>query len=157
MASADEYGLVYTRYTDDLIPLGDFPSKDKALLRINQVIRKGGLTMNVKKTCSLPEHKRKIIIGVSVSSGTRMTVPKTKKREIRKNVCYVLIKGLANHQEHTGSTDPVYLRRLLSNLCYWCSIEPNNRCIFDSIAALKSPMWDVLVVALFNTFFAILS
>lgn len=140
MALADEYGLVYTRYADDLTFSGDFLPKDKVLSRIDQVIREEGFTMNVKKTRFLPEHKRKIITGVSVSSGTKMTIPKTKKREIRKNVHYVLTKGLASHQEHIGSTDPVYLKRLLGNLCYWRSIEPDNRYVSDSIAALKSLM-----------------
>ena len=140
MALADEYGLVYTRYADDLTFSGDFLPKDKVLSRIDQVIREEGFTMNVKKTRFLPEHKRKIITGVSVSSGTKMTIPKTKKREIRKNVHYVLTKGLASHQEHIGSTDPVYLKRLLGNLCYWRSIEPDNRYVSDSITALKSLM-----------------
>lgn len=96
--------------------------------------------MNVKKTRFLSGHKRKIITGVSVSSGKKMTLPKVKKREIRKNVHYVLTKGLVGHQEHIGSTDPIYLKRLLGSLCYWRSIEPDNRYVSDSITALKRLM-----------------
>ena len=140
MALAGEYGLVYTRYADDLTFSGDYLPKDEVLVRIHRIIREEGFTMNVKKTRFLSEHKRKIITGVSVSSGKKMTLPKVKKREIRKNVHYVLTKGLVGHQEHIGSTDPVYLKRLLGSLCYWRSIEPDNRYVSDSITALKRLM-----------------
>ncbi len=140
MALAGEYGLVYTRYADDLTFSGDYLSKDEVLVRIHRIIREEGFTMNVKKTRFLSGHKRKIITGVSVSSGKKMTLPKVKKREIRKNVHYVLTKGLVGHQEHIGSTDPIYLKRLLGSLCYWRSIEPDNRYVSDSITALKRLM-----------------
>lgn len=140
MALADEYGLVYTRYADDLTFSGDYLPKDEVLARIHGIVREEGFTINAKKTRFLSEYKRKIITGVSVSSGEKMTIPKVKKREIRKNVHYVLTKGLVGHQEHIGSTDPVYLKRLLGNLCYWRSIEPDNRYVSDSITALKRLM-----------------
>ena len=96
MALAGEYGLVYTRYADDLTFSGDYLPKDEVLVRIHRIIRK--------------------------------------------NVHYVLTKGLVGHQEHIGSTDPVYLKRLLGSLCYWRSIESDNRYVSDSITALKRLM-----------------
>ena len=85
----------------------------------------------------LPQYKRKIITGVSISSGTKLTIPKAKKREMRKNIYFILTKGLAEHQRYIGSTDPVYLKRIIGYLHYWQSIEPDNRYVTDSIIALK--------------------
>lgn len=85
----------------------------------------------------MDERRRKIITGVSISSGEKLTIPKARKREIRKNVHFILTKGLAEHQRRIGSTDPVYLKRLIGTLCYWRAIEPDNRYMSDSIAALK--------------------
>ena len=74
---------------------------------------------------------------MSVSSGVKLTIPKARKREIRKNVYFILTKGLAEHQRRIGSHDPAYLKRLIGSLCYWRSIEPDNTYVADSIAALK--------------------
>ena len=89
------------------------------------------------KTRFINEYGRKIITGVSVSSGAKLTIPKARKREIRKNVYFILTKGLAEHQRRIGSSDPVYLKRLIGELCYWRSIEPDNAYVSDSINRLK--------------------
>ncbi|WP_291529481.1 retron St85 family RNA-directed DNA polymerase [Bacteroides sp. UBA939] len=136
-ALATEYGLNYTRYADDLTFSGDaFPGK-QLLSRIKLVVRKEKFEVNHKKTRFLKAHSRKIITGVSISSGVKLTIPKARKREIRKNVHYILTKGLAEHQRRIGSHDPAYLKRLIGTLCYWRSIEPDNTYVSDSIAALK--------------------
>ena len=83
------------------------------------------------------QSSRKIITGVSVASGVKLTIPKSKKREIRKNVYFILTKGLAEHQRRIGSHDPAYLKRLIGMLCYWRAIETDNTYASDSIAALK--------------------
>lgn len=136
-ALAAEYGLTYTRYADDLTFSGDVFPKDRIISRIKQIIRDEKFEPNHKKTRFLHEYDRKIITGVSVSSGVKLTIPKTRKREIRKNVYFILTKGLAEHQHRIGSKDPAYLKRLIGELCYWRSIEPDNVYVSDSIIALK--------------------
>lgn len=136
-ALAAEYNLTYTRYADDITFSGDDFTKEQILSRLKQIVREEKFELNFKKTRFLSQHHRKIITGVSVSSGVKLTIPKAKKREIRKNVHYILTKGLAEHQRHIGSKDPAYLKRLVGMLCYWHSIEPENIYISDSIAALK--------------------
>lgn len=136
-ALATEYNLVYTRYADDLTFSGDVFPAQQILPLIKQIIREEKFEINHKKTRFLSGHKRKIITGVSISSGVKLTIPKAKKREIRKNVHFILTKGLAEHQRRIGSHDPAYLKRLIGTLCYWRSIEPDNAYLSDSIAALK--------------------
>lgn len=136
-ALAAELGLTYTRYADDLTFSGNVFPKELILPRIKQIIKEESFEPNHKKTRFMNEYGKKIITGVSVSSGVKLTIPKARKREIRKNVYFILTKGLAEHQRRIGSTDPVYLKRLIGQLCYWRSIEPDNAYVSDSIASLK--------------------
>ena len=136
-ALAAKYGLTYTRYADDLTFSGDVLSKEQIIFEVKQIIYEEKFAPNYKKTRFLNEYDRKIITGVSVSSGVKLTIPKARKREIRKNVYFILTKGLAEHQRRIGSNDPAYLKRLIGELCYWRSIEPDNMYVSDSITALK--------------------
>ena len=136
-ALAAEYGLTYTRYADDLTFSGDVFPKEQIIPQVKRIIRDEKFEPNHKKTHFMNQSSRKIITGVSVASGVKLTIPKSKKREIRKNVYFILTKGLAEHQRRIGYHDPAYLKRLIGMLCYWRAIEPDNTYASDSIAALK--------------------
>ena len=136
-ALAAEYGLTYTRYADDLTFSGDVFPKEQIIPQVKRIIRDEKFEPNHKKTHFMNQSSRKIITGVSVASGVKLTIPKSKKREIRKNVYFILTKGLAEHQRRIGSHDPAYLKRLIGMLCYWRAIEPDITYASDSIAALK--------------------
>ena len=136
-ALAAEYGLTYTRYADDLTFSGDVFPKEQIIPQVKRIIRDEKFEPNHKKTHFMNQSSRKIITGGSVASGVKLTIPKSKKREIRKNVYFILTKGLAEHQRRIGSHDPAYLKRLIGMLCYWRAIEPDNTYASDSIAALK--------------------
>lgn len=136
-ALAAEYGLTYTRYADDLTFSGDVFPKEQIIPQVKRIIRDEKFEPNHKKTHFMNQSSRKIITGVSVASGVKLTIPKSKKREIRKNVYFILTKGLAEHQRRIGSHDPAYLKRLIGMLCYWRAIKPDNTYASDSIAALK--------------------
>ena len=136
-ALAAEYGMTYTRYADDLTFSGDVFPKEQIIPQVKRIIRDEKFEPNHKKTHFMNQSSRKIITGVSVASGVKLTIPKSKKREIRKNVYFILTKGLAEHQRRIGSHDPAYLKRLIGMLCYWRAIEPDNTYASDSIAALK--------------------
>ena len=136
-ALAAEYGVTYTRYADDLTFSGDVFPKEQIIPQVKRIIRDEKFEPNHKKTHFMNQSSRKIITGVSVASGVKLTIPKSKKREIRKNVYFILTQGLAEHQRRIGSHDPAYLKRLIGMLCYWRAIEPDNTYASDSIAALK--------------------
>lgn len=136
-ALAAEYGVTYTRYADDLTFSGDVFPKEQIIPQVKRIIRDEKFEPNHKKTHFMNQSSRKIITGVSVASGVKLTISKSKKREIRKNVYFILTKGLAEHQRRIGSHDPAYLKRLIGMLCYWRAIEPDNTYASDSIAALK--------------------
>ena len=129
--------LVYTRYADDLTFSGEDIPFELVFSKIDSIVRKERFVIQRRKTRFLTEKKRKIITGISVSSGEKLTIPKSKKRKIRKNVHYILTKGLAEHQRFIGSDDPAYLKRLIGYLNFWLAIEPENEYVKKSIAALK--------------------
>ena len=132
-----EHNLTYTRYADDLTFSGNTINPNSILPQIAAILRESRFVLKETKTKYMPEHKRKIITGISISSGTKLTIPKVKKRELRKNIHFILTRGLAEHQRYIGSTDPVYLKRIIGYLHYWQSVEPDNRYVTDSIIALK--------------------
>lgn len=133
---AQKHNLVYTRYADDLTFSGEHIPFE-LILEIDIIIREEKFAIQRKKTRYLTEKKRKIVTGISVSSGKKLTIPKLKKREIRKNVHYILTKGLAEHQRFIGSTDPSYMKRLIGYLNFWLMVEPDNEYVKKSIATLK--------------------
>lgn len=134
---AKEHGLTYTRYADDMTFSGDAIDQEKLFPKIAKIVRKNGFALKLKKTRFMDKNKRKIITGISISSGEKLTIPKAKKREVRKNVHYILTKGLAGHQRHIKSTDPAYLKRIIGYLNFWHSVEPENQYVIDSINSLK--------------------
>lgn len=136
-AVARKHSLTYTRYADDLTFSGEDMDFESVLSQINDIVRKEKFVIQRKKTRFLTEKRRKIVTGISVSSGEKLTIPKAKKREIRKNVHYILTRGLAGHQHFIGSTDPSYLKRLIGYLSFWLMVEPDNEYVKKSITALK--------------------
>lgn len=130
-------GLTYTRYADDLTFSGENISTKNILPAIKEILAEERFEMKNSKTRYLTEKKRKIVTGISISSGNKLTIPKAKKREVRKNVHFILTKGLAEHQKYIGSKDPVYLKRLIGYLNFWHQIEPQNRYVIKSLKDLK--------------------
>lgn len=135
---AKKNNLKYTRYADDLTFSGEYISFESILSEIKEVISDENFVIQRKKTRFLTENKRKILTGISVSSGEKLMIPKAKKRQIRKNVYFILTKGLAEHQRFIGSADPSYMKRLIGYLNFWLMVEPNNEYVKKSIAALKN-------------------
>lgn len=137
-ALAKEYNMVYSRYADDLVFSTDQSfSQKEFLLRIAQIMVEEKFELNMQKTRFWNNRHRKIVTGISISSGKKLTIPKKKKREVRQNVHYILTKGLAEHKKHIGSTDPAYLKRLTGYLNFWAMVEPDNAYVKDAIRKLK--------------------
>jgi len=134
---AQKNNLTYTRYADDITFSGKDFDFELILSLIYNIVKEEKFIIQRKKTRFLTEKKRKIVTGISVSSGEKMTIPKAKKREIRKNIHYILTKGITEHQRFINSTDPSYLKRLIGYLNFWLMVEPDNEYVKKSIAALR--------------------
>jgi Retron-type reverse transcriptase len=133
-----KFRMTYTRYADDLTFSGDNINMVFVFFEIKKIINEENFSVNNKKTNFIIKNQRKIITGISISSGTKLTIPKSKKREIRKNVHFILTKGLAEHQRFIQSTDPFYLKKLICYLSFWNMVEPENQYVTKSIASLRN-------------------
>ena len=138
MQLAQSNDLVYTRYADDLTFSGNYIDYDKLIPEIYTTIRKERFYPNQSKTRKLIPNRRKIITGVSVSNGDKMTIPRAKKREIRQVVYHIKTKGLEAHLAKLDSKDTCYLKRILGYLHFWNHVEPSNTFVVSSIAYLQS-------------------
>ena len=116
--------MKYTRYADDiLISGGNISFKD--FRKIKKLIESDGFQTN-EKSRLMREPKRIIICGISVSTG-ELKIPKTYKRELRKD-CHFLLKS-GDFSEFYNvidkSFDPLFADRVLGKLNFWKFIEPS--------------------------------
>ena len=132
---AYQENLCYTRYADDLSFSGNrvpIPFIEK----VTQIVGTSKLRINKEKTRRSGKQSRKIITGISISSG-RITIPRIVKREIRQKVYYILKYGLFNHLNHINSRDLLAGYRLLGLLAYWHSVEPDNMYVQRATIQIK--------------------
>lgn len=131
---AKKFDLIYTRYADDLTFSG-YSISAKMIQYIEEIIQDQKFRVNKEKTKLIIGNKQKIITGISISSN-KITIPKERKREIRKNIYHVLTKGLFEHLKNIGKNDAIYIERLLGYLYFWKSVEPENQYVEESIISL---------------------
>lgn len=123
-------GLSYTRYADDITFSGSrIPIP--FIKAVTAVVKDYNLRINKDKTRRSGKSSRKVITGVSISSG-KPTIPRSLKREIRQKVHYILNYGLYDHLKHIESRDLLAGYRLLGLLAYWHSVEPENQYVIDT-------------------------
>lgn len=128
-------GLCYTRYADDLTFSGSgIPIS--IIKAVTTIVKDSNLRINKEKTRRSGKGARKIITGVSISSG-KLTIPREVKRRIRQEVHYIITYGLSDHLKHIESRDLLAGYRLLGRLAYWHSVEPENQYVICSMTRLK--------------------
>lgn len=132
-ALSEKYNITYTRYADDLTFSGSHIGRSFVAF-VSKVINDEGFEVNESKTKILRKNSRKILTGVSVSSG-QTTIPKRLKRRLRQESYYVHKYGIADHMQHKGIKDTKYKLRLNGYFAYWKSIENNDvvRMLYHSL------------------------
>jgi hypothetical protein len=102
---ASQYGLTYTRYSDDLtFSAGVTFSRGRAASLINHVrniIRDEHLVLHDKKTRVVPPGARHIVLGLMLGSDSVRLLPEFKRR-IDVHIRGVDRFGLAQHAAHRG-------------------------------------------------------
>ena len=121
---AERYGFVYTRYADDLTFSGDWIPV-KFIESVSTIAVEEGFMINQEKTKIIGPWSRKIITGVSISSG-RPCIPRATKRFVRQQAYYIKKYGMKSHIRHCKINDPFYAMRFAGNMAYWKSVEPEH-------------------------------
>jgi RNA-directed DNA polymerase len=131
-------GLSYTRYADDITFSGSSISW-RLIPIISRILAENGFMVNEDKTRLVGPKGRKIITGISISSGS-LKIPKETRRRLRAEVFFVQKLGVWEYVERNKIDDPVYFDRLIGRLSYWRHIEPENKFVKDSLAFLADAM-----------------
>lgn len=134
-AFAAKQGLVYTRYADDLTFSG--ASIDPSILSfLNTTIMDEGFQLNISKTVFRGAGRKKIVTGVSISSG-KAKLPRETRRKIRQECHFLLTRGFDQHTAAIGVRDPIYVERVIGRLGYWLQIEPDNEAAAKLMAGVR--------------------
>ncbi|KAB2707192.1 MULTISPECIES: reverse transcriptase family protein [Pseudomonadota] len=135
-----EEGLIYTRYADDIAISGQ--RIDSSLRgKIIQILADANFKIHPVKSRLYGPNDRKIIAGISISSGKLMP-PKAFVRSVRQDVFHVTTKGLIAHMAATENFDPLYLERLLGKIAFWKHVTKNSDQSLRAELALKRYMAD---------------
>lgn len=137
-ALCNKFDITYTRYADDLTFSGKYIGKSFTRI-VTKIISDEGFAINESKTRHLRKYSRKILTGVSISSG-KPTIPRSLKRRLRQESFYIHKYGIENHKKFKGIKDSRYKMRLNGYLAYWKSIEDCNtvRKLFKQLNSQQS-------------------
>jgi hypothetical protein len=133
-ALSKKCNLAYSRYADDIAFSGDYISS-KYTKYVYTIITSEGFIPNFKKTRLVIGNGKKIITGLSISND-KLTIPRKRKRELRKNAFYILLNGLEKYSKITKKYDPIFLERLIGKYTFWKFIEPDNKYVIITLNKL---------------------
>ena len=133
---ARRWGIEYSRYADDLTFSGPHISTN-FLKYATAVIVAEGFSVNQKKVVLVRARSKKIVTGVSISSGVPK-LPRARRREIRKEVYFLEKVGFDDHTRSINVSDPLYLERLMGRLAFWRQIEPESEYVVRAMAKVRA-------------------
>jgi RNA-directed DNA polymerase len=147
-AIADEFGLVYTRYADDIT----LSTKDKSfgrqdasrvIAQVYELMGKSGYSPNTTKVKIAPPGARKVVLGLNVDQA-KVRLPRTFKLQLRQHLYYLRRPnvGAAAHASARGFSSVVGLRNYVRGLIsYSAAIEPNfGQDCMDQFLTIDWPM-----------------
>ena len=124
----------YTRYADDMTFSGQYISH-KFIEYVYGIVSSERFIPNYKKTKLIIGQGKKVVTGISISNNV-MTIPRSKKRNLRKEAHYILLNGLEKHCEFNKTYDPILIERLIGKFNFWKFIEPENQYINHTLGKL---------------------
>ena len=119
-----KYGIVYTRYADDLTFSGNYISSGFVGV-VSSLVSEFGLIVNESKTRLLIDKNKKIVTGLSVS-GAELRITRELRRLIKKEVFYIKRYGFISHVSQMKIKDPFYLDSIFGKVNFWLQAEPEN-------------------------------
>ncbi|MCX6787333.1 MAG: reverse transcriptase domain-containing protein [Candidatus Kaiserbacteria bacterium] len=106
---AEEHGIIYTRYIDDLTFSSISPISEKMRRNIRGPILQAGFSINHRK-CECVDLKKKttLITGIGIADGGRLFVPRPYVRKIRGLIHHALTKKDVDMRRITGMVQILY-------------------------------------------------
>ncbi|QXI34034.1 reverse transcriptase family protein [Pseudomonas promysalinigenes] len=119
---AERLNLRYSRYADDIVISGERVPRNLINL-IRKILIERRFSLNEKKCQLKLSGSKKIITGVSISSGV-MKAPKAFKRELRSQI--FALEKYSGDLSKLREFDPLFFERVVGRLNYLLQIEPYN-------------------------------
>lgn len=120
---AERFDLSYSRYADDIAFSGERIPRNLQNLA-SKILLQGGFSLNHEKTQLKLAGAKKILVGVSISTGY-LKAPKEFKRKLRAQI-YELEK-FGENLSVIKRFDPLVYERVLGRINYLLQIEPDNK------------------------------
>ena len=133
---AESQGIVYTRYADDLTFSGRMIDAH-ILGGIIKTLLSEGFRENPSKTLLLGPGRKKIITGISISSG-KPKLPRSSVRAIKLKCYHLITKGAQQHMNNIGEFDPLIVERVIGQVSFWLQVEPDNVTAQSLLAELET-------------------
>ena len=122
---AQEMGLRYSRYADDISISGKEINIIKVKRLISDELSKLGLKINLGKTKIRRQNSRQEVTGVVVNS--KMSAGRLYTRKLRQEYYYIEKFGLYGHSRTIGDTSPMYtLDRLIGQFSHALFLDPRH-------------------------------
>lgn len=121
---AEKLHLSYTRYADDIAFAGEHIN-GLFVQNVETIIRDCGFNVNPEKVHLYGPRGKKILTGISLSTGVAK-LPKSYKRKLIQELYYIEHLGIDAHMERIENHSPYYMKSILGKVNYWLMIEPQN-------------------------------
>jgi RNA-directed DNA polymerase len=132
-----KYNLSYTRYADDITFSGEY-IPIKFIDIVKTIINENGFEINQDKIRLIrDESRKKIVTGIYIDNN-KMKVPRSYKRELKKELYYINTYGYLSHVSKMKIRKPYYIYSILGKLNYWKDVEPGNLYVKENIKKIKS-------------------
>ena len=123
----EKKGVTYTRYADDLTFSMDDKMKYGVLMSyVRDMVRKGGFTINERKTKVYHRNHAQYVTGIVVNE--RLHVARKYRRDIRQEIYYLQKYGLPDHYSRieTRFSRGAYLNHLLGKINFVVHVNPED-------------------------------
>lgn len=124
-AWAENLGLSYSRYSDDMTFSGDSFDVEKIIRKVRRELRKYNLELNHEKVKFIRNSRQQTVTGVVVNE--KMQVSNTYRKKIRQEVYFIQKFGLDSHLSKIGVENELhYLRSLYGKILFVLNIDNSN-------------------------------
>lgn len=132
---AKKFDLIYTRYADDIVFTGKKITV-KHYDYVKDIIKDEGFILNDDKTILQQKKRKRIVTGISISSGS-LKIPRNYKRKLRQELYYINEYGFYSHISKLKIRDPNYLDSLIGKVNFWIHVEGDDEEAIEYLEMLK--------------------
>ncbi len=138
----EQYNFVYTRYADDITISSKNKINTDIILKIKKILAEEGFEIKKEKTHFYGKNSKKIITGISISSGVPK-IPRKTKRAWHQEIMMIKKYGILGHMDNISHYNPLFIASFFGKISFWKQIEPDNTFLDEALLILKKAINDL--------------